>query len=336
MNIGAPLIAVLGLIVVAGVGAGLLPLDILFGVLIPYVAILTFLAGVSWRVVSWARVPVPFNITTTCGQQKSLPWIRSSRTENPHTRFGVAGRMLLEVLLFRSLFRNVRHEFVSRENYEPRVAYKTSLWLWLGALAFHYSFLVVFLRHYRFFSDPVPAPLRFVERMDGFFQVGSPIVFMSGFVLLGALVFLLLRRLFLAQVRYISLGNDYFPLFLLIGIALTGVLMRYTGLRVDITEVKNLCMGLMRFRPEVATGEIGWIFYAHLLLISVLFAYLPFSKLSHMFGVFLSPTRNMVGAARMHRHVNPWNYDVDVHDYEEYEDEFRDKMKAAGIPVDKE
>lgn len=336
MSIVAPLIAVLALIAATWLAVGVVRLDVLFGVVIPYAAIATFLIGIVWRVLSWARIPVPFNITTTCGQQTSLPWIQSNPIENPHTKIGVIGRMALEVLLFRSLFRNVRHEFVSRQNDEPRIAYKTSLWLWLAALAFHYSFLVVFLRHYRFFSDPVPAPLRLMETFDGFFQVGSPTIFVSGFVLLGALTFLLLRRLVLPQIRYISLATDYFPLFLLISIALTGGLMRYTSLRVDITEVKNLCMGLMRFRPDVTTGEIGPLFYVHLTLVSALFAYLPFSKLSHMIGIFLSPTRNMCGATRMRRHVNPWDYRVKVHPYEEYEDEFRDKMKKAGIPVDKE
>jgi hypothetical protein len=38
----------------------------------------------------------------------------------------------------------------------------------------------------------------------------------------------------------------------------------------------------------------------------------------------------------MVRHVNPWDYPVKVHSYEEYEDEFRDKMIAAGVPVEKE
>ncbi|HDH57003.1 MAG TPA: menaquinol oxidoreductase, partial [Bacteroidetes bacterium] len=52
--------------------------------------------------------------------------------------------------------------------------------------------------------------------------------------------------------------------------------------------------------------------------------------------VFLSPTRNLANNNRMKRHVNPWNYDVKVHTYEEYEEEFRDVMKAAGLPLEKE
>jgi nitrate reductase gamma subunit len=93
----------------------------------------------------------------------------------------------------------------------------------------------------------------------------------------------------------------------------------------------------MRFQPQLpAAGQVGPIFYAHLTLVAVLFAYLPWSKLSHMAGVWFSPTRNLPGASRMIRHENPWDYPVKVHTYEEYEDDFRDKMKAAGIPVDKE
>jgi hypothetical protein len=38
----------------------------------------------------------------------------------------------------------------------------------------------------------------------------------------------------------------------------------------------------------------------------------------------------------MRRHINPWNAPVKVHTYAEYEDEFRAKMKAVGLPVEKE
>jgi hypothetical protein len=69
--------------------------------------------------------------------------------------------------------------------------------------------------------------------------------------------------------------------------------------------------------------------------------YFPMSKLMHMGGVFLSPTRNLANNNRMKRHVNPWQKDenmfkVHTHTYEEYEDEFRDLMRGAGLPLDKE
>ncbi|MFH1025128.1 MAG: menaquinol oxidoreductase, partial [Nitrospirota bacterium] len=52
--------------------------------------------------------------------------------------------------------------------------------------------------------------------------------------------------------------------------------------------------------------------------------------------VFLSPTRNLANNNRAEMHVNPWNYPVKIHTYAEYEDDFREKMKSAGLPVEKE
>ena len=78
------------------------------------------------------------------------------------------------------------------------------------------------------------------------------------------------------------------------------------------------------------------IFYIHLFLVSVLAIYFPFSKLMHLGGVFLSPTRNLANNSRAQRHINPWNPDIKIRTYEEYEDEFREKMKSVGLPVEKE
>ena len=50
----------------------------------------------------------------------------------------------------------------------------------------------------------------------------------------------------------------------------------------------------------------------------------------------MSPTRNMANDNRANRHINPWNYPVKVHTYDEYEDDFREKMKEVGLPVEKE
>ena len=41
----------------------------LFGVVLPYVAIAIFLVGVVWRMIWWAKSPVPFAIPTTGGQE---------------------------------------------------------------------------------------------------------------------------------------------------------------------------------------------------------------------------------------------------------------------------
>ncbi|MBC8391618.1 MAG: sulfate reduction electron transfer complex DsrMKJOP subunit DsrM [Deltaproteobacteria bacterium] len=323
------LLVVIALFLIAYIGQAV-GLQVLFGVIIPYLAIITFIAGFIYRVMNWARSPVPFRIPTTCGQQKSLPWIKASHIDNPSTTAGVVVRMALEILAFRSLFRNTR---MSPEKGD-KISYEWEIFLWVGSLAFHYAFAAVLVRHLRFFMEPVPVWLNWLEKVDSFLQLGLPVMLWSGVVLLAAVTFLFLRRILYAHMKYISLAADYFPLFLIFGIAFTGILMRYFT-KVDIVSVKELTMGLATLHPTVPEG-IGGLFYVHLFFVSVLLAYFPFSKLMHLGGIFMSPTRNLTTNGREFRHINPWNYPVKVHTYEEYEDEFREKMVEMGIPVEKE
>ena len=147
-----------------------------------------------------------------------------------------------------------------------------------------------------------------------------------------AVALLLLRRLLIPRLRYISLLNDYFPLFLLMGIAGTGALMRYVG-GVDAVGAKQLAMGLISLKPVIPEGMCP-LFFMHLFLVSTLAAYFPFSKLMHAGGIFFSPTRTMPNNSRAVHHENPWNYPVKFHTYQAYEKEFHDKMVEAGIPLD--
>jgi nitrate reductase gamma subunit len=302
----------------------------LFAVIIPYAAASTFFTGIVCCVVRWAAAPVPFRIPTTCGQQKSLLWIRSSRLDNPHSTPGVIGRMALEVLFFRSLFRNTGADLKPG----PALVYGSAKWLWLGALAFHWSLLIIIVRHLRFFSEPQSSMISLIQNLDGFFQVGMPVLFASDAILVTALTYLFVRRLADPKLRYLTLVADYLLLLLIGAIAATGILMRHLY-KVDVRQVKELAMSLIRLHPSVPQG-IEILFYAHLFLVSMLIAYFPFSKLMHMGGIFLSPTRNLANNNRMRRHVNPWNQDVSVHTYEEYEEEFRPVMLAAGLPVERQ
>jgi len=320
-------VIVLGLIAYAGAAVGL---EGLFGIFIPYLAVLVFLVGFINHVLDWAKSPVPFRITTTCGQQQSQDFFKQAKIDNPSTTRGVIIRMILEILLFRSLFRNSRVEFNGE-----KISYKWVVWLWLFALLFHYSFFVVVIRHLRFFLEPSPFFVGALETVDGMLQIGLPGLFLSGVALLGGAVLLLLRRILLPKMNYISRPADYFPLFLIIGIALTGILMRYFT-KVDVVKIKELTLGLASFHPGIPDGGVSALFYVHLFFVSILVAYIPFSKLMHMGGIFLSPTRNLANNNRMKRHINPWNPDVKIHTYDEYEDDFREKMKEADIPVEKE
>jgi nitrate reductase gamma subunit len=296
----------------------------------PYVALVVFLAGISVRVLRWASSPVPFRIPTTCGQQHSLPWIRSARLDNPSSTPGAIGRVVLEALVFRSLFRNTRTElrqggrFVEREGKA----------LWLAALVFHWSLLVIAVRHLRFVLEPVPALVAWLEHADGLFEIGTPTLYLTNVAVLVALGYLAWRRVGHARVRYISILDDYVALGLVLAVAVSGIAMRYV-VRVDTTAAKQFALGLVRFAP-VVPDALGAAFFIHLGFVCALLAYFPAGKLVHMGGVFLSPTRNLANTNRAERHVNPWDRPVPVHSYAEWEDEVRDELRVAGIPAEKD
>ena len=332
MKIMPALIAILLLLLVAYAGVEVMGLHMLFGTLLPYAAVVIFIGGFIYGILRWAKVPVPFPIPTTCGQQLSLPWIKPNRIDNPQSKTAVVVRMALEILLFRSLFRNTETKVAN-----GAITHAATKWLWAASLAFHWCFLIVIFRHLRFFSEPIPWVVTTVGTLDGFLTVSLPTVYITGVILLLSVTFLLLRRIYLPQMRHMSLPADYFPLFLILGIVITGLLIRHI-VRTDIVGVKELALGLATFQPieSVRAAQVHWLFFAHLSFVSVLLIYFPFSKLMHMGGVFLSPTRNLPSNSRAVRHINPWNAPVKTHPYEEYEAEFGDKMKAAGIPLDNE
>jgi nitrate reductase gamma subunit len=330
MNVLYALFAVITLIALVLIGVGGLGWNSFFGVAIPYGAIVIFIFGLIYRVVKWARAPVPFHIPTVCGQQKSLHWIKANNIESPSNAAGVMARMTLEILLFRSLFRNERAELKRTQ----KLILGGNKYLWLGGLAFHWSLLIILLRHSRLFAEPVPSFVLLVQNIDGIFQLALPTLYISDVVILIALTYLFMRRMIYPQMRYISLPSDYFAALLLLGVAISGLLMRLFY-KVDVVGVKELAMGLLRFHPIIPKG-MALPFYVHLFLVSILVAYFPFSKMMHAAGIFLSPTRNLKNNSRRCRHINPWNYPTKVHTYEEWEDEFRDSMKQVGLPLEKE
>ena len=226
---------------------------------IAYLGLAIFVAGMVWRVVTWARAPAPFPIALTCGQQKSLEGIRAAWLENPWTRAGAACRVALEALLFRSLWRNSRAELLAG----PRFVYRRDRWLWGGALLFHGCLLWVLVGHVRLFLDRA---------------VAGPANRLVDAGLLAGLAFLFLRRVLDGRLRYATLAADYVPLALLATAASSGVLMRWWS-----------------------HADAGLLFYIHVAAASALAASIPFTKLSHMAGMFFSPTHNEPSRSRAER-----------------------------------
>lgn len=230
--------------------------------ILAYLSGAIFLGGVIYRFWIWLKSPVPLRIVLTPA---------------PQTRPGVIGRLAGDVLLFPSLL-------------------KADLLLWVLGWTFHFLFLLVILRHLRYFFYPVPS---WIEALQ------TPGLY-AGYFLPLPLAGLLIRRLISERTLYISILGDYFALFLLLAISLSGLLLS-KFFRLYIIEVKAMIIGLIHFQP--VSFSAPWLFVLHFILVAILMIYFPFSKLMHSGGIFLSPTHNQ-RANFEERHINPWDYPV--------------------------
>jgi len=240
-------------------------LSILFGYVLGAVFLASaalFVVGLVGRVVKYANTPSPLKIPTTPA---------------PMNKPGVAWRMLLDVILFRSLF-------------------KGNKWTWIGGLIFHYAFLMVVLRHLRYFLYPEPAWVMQLQNVGIY----------AGIVLAVAVLYLLFRRTSVDRTVYISSLADYFILFLLLCIAGTGLLMKFYA-RPYLVDVKGFIFNVVTLNWLHISVPLEPIFILHFLFVCMLIAYFPYSKLLHMGGIFFSPTRFMVDNPRKERLVNPWS-----------------------------
>ncbi len=195
------------------------------------------------------------------------------------TRRGVAFRMFREVAFFETLF-------------------KSNKWIWFFGILFHAGLLLVVLRHLRYFTQPVWFWVELIQ----------PFGIYAGFAMLIGLTGLLLRRMILTAIRYISAPSDYLMLILLITIGASGYSMKF-GAHTDIVAVKQFFLGLMVFDWQPIPADLPLL--VHLLLVAILMIIFPFSKLLHAPGIFFSPTLNQVDNAREKRHIVAWAADLE-------------------------
>ncbi len=195
-------------------------------------------------------------------------------TPAPTTGGGVVLRMVREVVFFESLF-------------------KGNLWTWVSGWLFHFSMLLVVFRHLRYFTEPVWGWVDFIQ----------PFGIYAGITMVAGLLGLLARRIFVERIRYISTPSDFLMLVLLIGIASSGLLMKFVG-HPDVIMVKNYFLGLMHL--SIRELPSNFVLYAHLSMVFTLLLIFPMSKLLHAPGLFFSPSRNQADNPREKRHIAPW------------------------------
>lgn len=195
-------------------------------------------------------------------------------TPAPVTQSGVVLRLFREVVLFESLFKGTK-------------------WTWIFSWMFHMGLLLVLLRHLRYFINPVWLPVELIQPFGKY----------AAFAMLAGLAGLLVRRLFVDRVRYISAPSDYLWLLLLLAIGISGATMTFL-LHTDVVAVKHFFTGIWSFSGGELPRDPALLI--HLTLVAVLMILLPFSKLLHIPGIFFSPTRNQVDNPREKRHLVEW------------------------------
>ncbi len=222
-----------------------------------YVATILMVAGVARKIWIYWRTPTPLKIAVTPA---------------PISAGGVVFRMAREVVLFESLF-------------------KSNKWIWVLGWAFHFGLLLVLLRHFRYFTEPV----------WWFVSLLQPFGIYAGFVMMAGLAGLLFRRIFVPRIRYISAPSDYLMLLLLMMIGVSGLMMKFVS-HTDIVAVKAFFLGLIRFSWQPLPMDVPLL--VHLGLVLVLMIIFPISKLLHAPGLFFSPARTMIDNPREKRHIS--------------------------------
>jgi nitrate reductase gamma subunit len=199
--------------------------------------------------------------------------LKIATTPAPTTAGGVVLRLFREVAFFESLFRSNK-------------------WVWLFSWMFHAALVLVLLRHLRYFTEPTWFWVVWIQPFGKY----------AAFAMVVGLAGLWLRRVTVPRVRYISSPSDHLMLLLLMGIAVSGLVLQYLA-RTDIIALKAFTLGLVRFDWQALPASP--VLLAHLVGVALLLIVLPFSKLLHIPGVFFSPTRNQIDNPRERRYVPP-------------------------------
>ncbi len=202
----------------------------------------------------------------------------------PRNGMGVFFRILREVVFFESLF-------------------KSNKWIWLFSYMFHLALLLVLLRHLRYFTQPV----------WWWVEIIQPFGIYAAFAMIIGLSALLLRRIFVKRIKYISNLSDYLMLLLLLLIAASGLAMKFVS-HTDIIAVKAYMLGLLHL--QIKELPLSPILLTHLLSVILLMIIFPISKLLHGIGIFFSPTRNQIDNSREKRHLADWAKKLENNNFE--------------------
>lgn len=228
-------------------------IEFLLAYITPYIAVVVLVGGTAYQVYRWLqRSPVPAHL---------------SLFPRPESRLGRIGDALLDMFTLKGLF-------------------QVNKLLWVGGFIMHVGLLLLILGHIRTVTD-FYFLWNWLRWGEGELHTFSLVAGLSaGYLFLVPLLYLLARR-FGGSVKWLSTPEDYFVLFLLLAIAVTGMHMR-TVLEVDQHAVREFMQGLYKFSWQPVPESAGVSFLWHFALVQLLMIYFPFGKLLHTIGSVLN------------------------------------------------
>ncbi|MDR3591630.1 MAG: respiratory nitrate reductase subunit gamma [Negativicutes bacterium] len=222
------------------------------GQVLPYIAAGVFIAGVTYRVIGWLRVPVPFQLTLFPAPRDGVGRISAVGTE---------------LLFFKSLFKNDK-----------------TLWGWAWSLHIALAMVIgghivgiYYLMNQFTLIGMTPAASQTMSAVLGT---------VAGLLLMAALLVLLYRRISIPEVKRLSDPADYVDILFLLLIAVTGNHMRLPTVHVNLPAIKAYMGGLFTLSPVPIPAE--WIFVVHFTLVNLFLIYFPFSKMLHFAGYLVT------------------------------------------------
>jgi len=217
----------------------------------PYITVLVFLLGMSYRFYIWSSLPQP-------GKMTLFPV--------PSGNGGTFRAVLQEALLFPGLFKGDRV-------------------LWIFAWLFHASLALIIVGHLRVFTGVFDRLFTGwgidVGKMSAIFGGAA------GVVIFAAALLLLIRRTSVKRVKEVSNPTDFLALLLIASIILTGNMMRF-GEHFDLNITRSYFSHLITFSFSDIVIPNSGIFLLHLMLVQLLVIFIPFSKILHFGGIFFT------------------------------------------------
>jgi len=224
------------------------------GAILPYVAVLVFVAGMIWRFCTWKKLASP-----------PMTLFPAPPTEGANTLNTVK-----EVLLFPGLFKSDRL-------------------LWVLAWGFHAVLALILLGHLRVFTNVDGILMAMGMSEDAILAMSGLAGGAAGVLILLATLLLLARRLAVPRVREITGAADYLALVLIGLIITTGNMMRFGAEHFDLGLTREYFAGLALFRDVTGAAALeNSIFVVHMCLALLLLLCMPFSKLLHFGGIFFT------------------------------------------------